>query len=89
MDLPTAAILSGEDAKGFKNREHKENYVTVTIAKDRRCSLQHSHSFYQGQLGIARSLAMTAPILAVSHALVTKQSLNFHIIASLLRTELC
>ena len=33
MDLPTATILSGEDAKGFKNREHKEKYVT--IAKDR------------------------------------------------------
>eukprot|EP00984_Skeletonema_dohrnii_P016489 scaffold7346_cov94-Skeletonema_dohrnii-CCMP3373.AAC.3 len=39
-----------------------------------QCSLQHSHSFYQGQLGIARSLAMTVPVLAVSHALVTKQS---------------
>eukprot|EP00985_Skeletonema_marinoi_P033443 scaffold41334_cov146-Skeletonema_marinoi.AAC.4 len=53
-----AAILSGKDAKGFKNREHKEKYVT--IGKDRNVRFSIRSIKNDTPLGIARSLAMIA-----------------------------
>eukprot|EP00984_Skeletonema_dohrnii_P015202 scaffold6516_cov68-Skeletonema_dohrnii-CCMP3373.AAC.3 len=53
-----AAILSGKDAKGFMNREHKEKYVTIVKDRNVRFSIRSLKN--DTPLGIAQSLAMTA-----------------------------